>query len=130
MTSNRITISGVALLLGLSTALASAQPRDREHDDRGPGHGPPPHAQAHGRPQAQAHVPPGPDRGRGAGPEHRFYKGDQLPSEWRHRQYVVDDWRAHHLKRPPRGYHWVQTGPDYVLVAITTGVIAQIILSQ
>ncbi|MDO8305863.1 RcnB family protein, partial [Herminiimonas sp.] len=26
--------------------------------------------------------------------------------------------------------HWVQTGPDYVLIAITTGIIAQIIFSN
>lgn len=31
---------------------------------------------------------------------------------------------------PPRGYHWVQTGADYVLVAIATGIILQIILAQ
>ena len=43
---------------------------------------------------------------------------------------VVDDWRGHHLSPPPRGYHWVQTGGDYVLVAIATGVIMQILLSH
>ena len=31
---------------------------------------------------------------------------------------------------PPRGYHWVQNGPDYVLVAIATGIIAQILLNH
>ena len=124
MTSSKLTISGVALILGLSTALASAQPRDRD-DKRG---GPPAHAQGHG---PKDHRPDHrPDRGRGAGPDHRFHKADRLPNEWRSRQHVVNDWHAHHLKRPPRGYHWVQTGPDYVLVAIATGVIAQIILSQ
>ena len=44
--------------------------------------------------------------------------------------YVVDDWRGHHLSAPPRGYHWVQTGSDYVLVAIATGVILQLLLSH
>ncbi|MES1163856.1 MAG: RcnB family protein, partial [Rhizobacter sp.] len=29
-----------------------------------------------------------------------------------------------------RGYHWVQTGGDYVLVAIATGIIASILLNQ
>lgn len=129
MNSNKITISAVALILGLSTALASAQPRER--DDKNPG-GPPPHAQAHGHGKGhQDHRADGrPDRGRGAGPDHRFHKGDRLPKEWRSRQYVVDDWRGHHLRQPPRGYHWVQSGTDYILVAIATGVIAQIILSQ
>lgn len=70
------------------------------------------------------------DRGRGAGPDHRFYKGDRLPRDYRGYQYVVEDWRGHRLAAPPRGYHWVQVGADYALIAIATGVIAQIILSQ
>ena len=67
---------------------------------------------------------------RGAGPDHAFRKGDRLPAEYRRRSYVVDDWRSHHLTAPPRGYHWVQTGGDYVLVAIATGVILQLLLNQ
>ena len=70
------------------------------------------------------------DRGPGAGPEHNFYRGGRLPPQYRERMYVVDDWRGHRLQRPPRGYHWVQTGPDYVLVAITTGIIASILLNH
>ena len=67
---------------------------------------------------------------RGAGPNHDFRRGQRLPAEYRSRQYVVDDWRGHHLSAPPRGYHWVQTGGDYVLVAIATGVILQLLLSH
>lgn len=70
------------------------------------------------------------DDGRGAGPEHEFHRGQRLPMQYRHRQYVVDDWRGHRLSAPPRGYHWVQTGNDYVLVAIASGVILQLLLSQ
>jgi Ni/Co efflux regulator RcnB len=68
--------------------------------------------------------------GRGAGPNHAFYRGERLPVQYRHRQYVVDDWRGHRLSAPPRGYHWVQTGADYVLVAIATGVILQLLLAN
>jgi Ni/Co efflux regulator RcnB len=67
---------------------------------------------------------------RGAGPRHDFRRGGRLPPEYRDRQYVVDDWRGHHLSAPPRGYHWVQTGSDYVLAAVATGVILDILLSQ
>lgn len=67
---------------------------------------------------------------RGAGPGHAFHRGDRLPVEYRSRQYVVDDWRGHHLSAPPRGYHWVQTGGDYVLAAIGTGVILQLFLGN
>jgi Ni/Co efflux regulator RcnB len=67
---------------------------------------------------------------RGAGPEHRFHRGDRLPAEYRNRNYVVDDWREHRLSAPPRGYQWVQTGSDYVLVAIASGIIAQLLLDR
>ena len=68
--------------------------------------------------------------GYGAGPNHSYYRGGRLPVEYRHRQYVVDDWRGHNLSAPPRGYHWVQTGNDYVLIAIASGIIASIFLNQ
>jgi Ni/Co efflux regulator RcnB len=66
----------------------------------------------------------------GAGPDHRFHRGDRLPPEYRSRQYVVDDWRGHHLNAPPRGYHWVQNGGDYMLVAIATGLIVDLLLNH
>jgi Ni/Co efflux regulator RcnB len=70
----------------------------------------------------------GGDEERGAGPDHNFRRGQRLPQAYRHRNYVVDDWRGHQLSAPPRGYQWVQTGSDYVLVAIATGVILQLLL--
>ena len=62
------------------------------------------------------------------GPE--FRRGHRLPPELRQRYYVVNDWRSHRLQAPPRGYQWVQVGPDYVLAAIATGVILNMILNQ
>jgi Ni/Co efflux regulator RcnB len=59
-----------------------------------------------------------------------FRRGGRLPPELRDRQYVVSNWRAHRLAPPPRGYQWVQVGPDYVLAAVATGIIANLILSQ
>ncbi|MEO8084523.1 MAG: RcnB family protein [Ramlibacter sp.] len=67
---------------------------------------------------------------RGAGPDHRFHRGDRLPAYYRSRSYVVDDWRGHRLSAPPRGYHWVQSGSDYLLVAIATGIIAQLLINN
>jgi Ni/Co efflux regulator RcnB len=69
-------------------------------------------------------------QGRGVGPNHEYYRGDRLPVEYRHRNYVVDDWRGHHLSAPPSGYQWVQSGSDYILIAIATGLIAQLLLSH
>jgi Ni/Co efflux regulator RcnB len=62
------------------------------------------------------------------GPE--FRRGAPIPREFRHRQYVVVDYRHHRLPAPPRGYHWVQVGAEYVLIAIATGLIVNIILSH
>lgn len=66
----------------------------------------------------------------GTGPQRGWYRGDRVPMHYRSRQYVVNDWRAHRLSPPPRGYHWVQYGADYMLVAIATGVILQLILAN
>ncbi len=68
--------------------------------------------------------------GRGAGPDHSFHRGDRLPTQYRSRSYVVDDWRGHRLSAPPRGAHWVQTGGDYVLAAIATGIILELFLAR
>ena len=62
------------------------------------------------------------------GPE--FRRGGYVPREFRDRQYYVNDYRAHHLTPPPRGHQWVQVGADYVLIAIATGLIANMILSH
>lgn len=47
---------------------------------------------------------------------HRWNRGERIPLEYRDRQYIIDDWREHHLAPPPRGYHWVGVGGDYYLV--------------
>jgi Ni/Co efflux regulator RcnB len=67
---------------------------------------------------------------RGVGPNRNYYRGDRMPYQYRSYQYVVEDWRGHGLRVPPRGYHWVQNGGDYVLVAIATGIILEMLLSQ
>jgi Ni/Co efflux regulator RcnB len=67
---------------------------------------------------------------RGAGPNHSYHRGDRLPAEEHNSRYVVNDWRSRNLREPPNGYHWVQSGNDYVLAAIATGVIADLLLSR
>jgi Ni/Co efflux regulator RcnB len=67
--------------------------------------------------------------GRGAGPRHDMRRGGHLSREYRGRQYVVNNWRQHRLSAPPRGYHWVRTGGDFVLVGSTSGMIFQIFLN-
>ncbi len=62
------------------------------------------------------------------GPE--FRHGRRIPYEFRGHRYVVDNYRLHRLPPPPRGHEWVQVGPDYVLIAIATGLIAQIVMGH
>ena len=67
---------------------------------------------------------------RGGGPRHDLRRGQRLSQEYRSNRYVVSDWRERRLSAPPRGHHWVSTGNDYVLAAIATGIIAQVLLSN
>jgi len=43
-------------------------------------------------------------------------RGERIPVEYRDNRYFVSDWRAHRLYEPPRGYHWVKTPNQYLLV--------------
>lgn len=70
------------------------------------------------------------DDRRGGGPRHDLRRGQRLGKEYRDSRYVVTDWRQRHLSAPPRGYHWVSAGNDYVLAAIATGLIAQVLLGN
>lgn len=61
----------------------------------------------------------------------QWHRGGRIPLQYRSRQYVVTDWHQQRLYAPPSGYEWVQVGgSDYVLVAIATGIIAQLLLNQ
>jgi Ni/Co efflux regulator RcnB len=87
-----------------------------------------------GRPPMPMHADNGPARGPAGGPRSQgprdWHRGDRLPRDYRDRQYVVDDYRGYGLRQPPRGYYWVGVNGDYVLAAVATGVIAQIVLSN
>ncbi len=152
---SKIIISSIMTVALLASSATFAQGYDRggdrgrnEQSQRGPGpdRGPQgnPHSNKYGNKHGDKHGNKHANKydgrhdnrrpvhhdGRGAGPNHNFYKGGYIPREYRGHQYVVNDWRGHHLTPPPRGYNWVQTGGDYVLIAIATGVIAQIILGN
>lgn len=115
---------GLGLMLASGSVLAQGQGRGHDHghdrhghyDHRGPDHRP-------GHP----HYSNWRDRGRHEG----WYKrGGYLPVEYRTR-YVVTDWRRDHLRAPPRGYHWVRSdNGDFLLVAIATGAIIDLLLNQ
>jgi Ni/Co efflux regulator RcnB len=121
----RLTALVAALAVALP-AISMADPGDR-HDNHDRDHHDS-HAQ-HDRPDWD-HPGYRHDYYRGAGPNHEWQRGGRLPSEYRSRRYIVNDWRGHHLSAPPRGYHWVQVNGDYVLAAVATGIILDTLLSQ
>ena len=58
----------------------------------------------------------------------RFHRGGYLPAEYRRNGYYVNDWHAHSgLYAPPYGHQWVQVGSDFLLVALATGLIANLL---
>ncbi|KVD48237.1 hypothetical protein WI85_18825 [Burkholderia ubonensis] len=115
----------VALIAATFTApLAMAQDEDGNGHHGGPGmkHGHGPKHMPPGQMRRDDDAPP-----RWADEPHReWHKGDRLPDEFRDRQYVVDDWRGYRLSAPPRGYHWVGIGGDYLLVQIGSGVVLRV----
>jgi len=141
--NNKTIVSAVmAACMGLSGLAVAQQDKDvrsdeanrLEHMGRSPGGAQPDRDRNDRGDRDRGRRPPPPrhevNRGPGAGPDHNFYRGGRLPQQYRGYQYVVEDWRGHRLTPPPRGYHWVQTGGDYVLVAVATGIIASILLNH
>ena len=56
-----------------------------------------------------------------------WHRGDRFDYRYAPNYRVIDYRHYHGLRQPPRGYHWVRSGDDAVLVAITSGVIAAIV---
>lgn len=143
-----LTIAAAAAVAGpmvLTATDAAAQHRDRGHHDRGWDrdrdrgwdrdrgrwdrgrhngyyyqnrwyYGPPP-AAYYGRP--------------GYRPGYTAWRrGAYLPSHYRGGRYVVHDYYRYRLRPPPRGYYWYRSGDDYILAAIATGLIFDVIANN
>lgn len=59
----------------------------------------------------------------------RYRVGDRLPDYYRNSYYYVNDWCGYHLYEPPRGYGWANIDGNFVLVALASGIIAQVLLN-
>lgn len=105
----------------LSPMAASAQPGHWDHGRHG-GRGPEWH-----------------DRGpgwHGGGPGWRpepgwrqFRRGERFYANRAPNYYVIRDYRRwDRLRPPPRGYHWVRSGDDALLVGIASGIVASVII--
>jgi Ni/Co efflux regulator RcnB len=54
---------------------------------------------------------------------HGWHNGDHYTGG----RMVVGNWQAQHLRQPPHGYEWVQNNGQYVLIAVTSGIIADVV---
>jgi len=57
----------------------------------------------------------------------RWAKGQRFDRRHARDYRVINDYRSYRLSAPPRGYHWVRSGNDAVLVAIAGGIIGAVI---
>lgn len=90
------------------------------------------HNDQHGAPQSAPHET---YNGGQHGDEHESYNGPPHGGwhdgdHYNGHRVVVQDWDHHHLHRPPPGYEWVQYGDQYMLIAVTSGIIASIIANS
>ncbi|MGA9341152.1 MAG: RcnB family protein [Rhodanobacteraceae bacterium] len=111
-------IAGIALLCASSFAIAAPQP-ERDHD-HGRDHGHEAKRDGHYRAPNAYHRPHGYR-------QQRWAHGERLPSSYRAHRYYITDYSRYHLRPPPRGYRWVRVDNDIVLVAVTTGLIDQVL---
>ena len=98
-------VTALALVAGM-TGPSFAQPGHDDHHDNHP-------------PAMAMHGPSHPDWRQGGHIGH---------DDWN--RGVKVDYRAHHLRKPPRGYGWRQVDGNFVLAAAATGLIASVLLSH
>ena len=58
----------------------------------------------------------------------QWRRGAALPPYYR--GAPIYDYGGYRLRQPPRGYAWYQAGDDYILAAIATGIIFEIIANN
>ena len=142
----RLLLSTAAALAMLSAPLAMAQPAPNHDAAHGPASG---HAEksnmamphqatpsGHNAPQRMDAMTPGHgEKSNMATPrqatpmQHTAYSGHAWHNGDRYNgsRHSVSNWQYYHLRQPPAGYEWVQDGDQFVLIAVTSGIIAEVI---
>ena len=60
----------------------------------------------------------------------RYYRGGYLPRQYLGSNYYVNNWQAYPgLYSPPYGHQWVNVGGEFLLVALATGLIANLLVN-
>lgn len=108
--------AGMATLCVALPALAQDYPPPRQDRDRG---------------YSRQDGPPGPERDRGDRGDRHDQRQWQRGERYDGPRYIVDDYRRYDLPPPPDDHHrWVRDrNGDYILVAITTGIITDLLLN-
>ncbi|MDH1012104.1 RcnB family protein [Pseudomonas nicosulfuronedens] len=60
-------------------------------------------------------------------PHRDWRRGVVVEPNYRGDRYWVTDWQARHLYAPPRDHRWLYVNGDYILVAIASGLIVNIL---
>jgi Ni/Co efflux regulator RcnB len=116
-------LSAVLAVSLLGGTAAMAQPDHQDNRDNRGGYD-----QGRGHDQSGGY---GQARGHQDGPQYRHWaRGQRLPPTYYNDRGHYIDYRAHHLRRPPRGYQWVEADNNYALVALTSGLIASVIAAN
>lgn len=77
----------------------------------------PGHSQSQSHSQNQRQQP-------GKGPQ--FRKGEKFDRNRATHYQVVDYRKYRNVKAPPKGYHYVRSGNDMLLVGVTSGIVAAV----
>ncbi|CAN5141728.1 hypothetical protein BH09PSE3_BH09PSE3_16070 [soil metagenome] len=60
----------------------------------------------------------------------KWQKGQRFESRYASNYRVISNPRQYRLNNAPRGYRWVQSGNDAVLIGITSGIIASVLANS
>lgn len=128
-------------VLAMSLAAAPAMADDRDHHDRGR-HGHDNRYDRHDRHDGYRDSGRRPvvvqrNYYRPAPPPRVVYRpygyerGYRYSNYYGGRTYVINDYDRYHVRRPPRGYHWVRDDRgNLIMVAIATGIITDLLLNH
>ncbi|WP_157220576.1 RcnB family protein [Flavisphingomonas formosensis] len=58
-----------------------------------------------------------------------WHKGDRFNHRYARNYRVISTPNRYHLRPAPKGYRWVQSGNDAVLVGIASGIISSVIVN-
>jgi len=111
---NRIIPTLLRATIALTALAPIAASADQYHGPQGFNHQP-------------GYVPPGYHIAPNGG-----YNGWQRGAPYHGPREVIrqNDYNRYHLRQPPRGYEWVNANGQFILLAVGTGIIADILLNR